>query len=253
MNDATGMPQTAVVLGGSSEIARAVLRVLVGHRLRHVVLAGRDEASLAGAAKELEALGTDKAETAAFDVNDVAGHSAFAREVAERLGHVDLVLVAAGVLGDQDRDEHDPVAAAEVLSTNMVGPSAAMLAFADVLRSQGTGRMIVLSSVAGVRVRRANFVYGASKVGLDGFAQGLAESLRGSGASLVIVRPGWVATRMTAGREPGPMATTPDAVAADVVRGLEQGASTVWSPAPLKYAFALLRLLPVGLWRRLPG
>jgi decaprenylphospho-beta-D-erythro-pentofuranosid-2-ulose 2-reductase len=253
MNDAMGMPQTAVVLGGSSEIARAVLRALAAHRLRHAVLAGRDEVALAGAAKELEALGTDKVETIPFDVTDVAGHSDLARQTAERLGHVDLVLVAVGVLGDQARDEHDPIATAQVLRTNMVGPAAAMIAFADILRAQGTGRMVVLSSVAGVRVRRANFVYGASKEGLDGFAQGLAESLRGSGASLTIVRPGWVATRMTAGRERGPMATTPDAVAADVVRGLERGAAAVWSPAPLKFVFAVLRLLPAALWRRLPG
>jgi len=253
MNDAMGMPQTAVVLGGSSEIARAVLRALATHRLRHVLLAGRDEVSLAGAAKELEALGTDKVETIAFDVTDVAGHAAFARQAADKLGHVDLVLVAAGVLGDQHSDEHDPVATAAVLTTNTVGPAAALIAFADILRAQGGGRIVVLSSVAGVRVRRANFVYGASKEGLDGFAQGLGESLRGSGASLMIVRPGWVATRMTAGREPGPMATTPDAVAADVVRGLERGSATVWSPAPLKFVFAALRLLPAALWRRLPG
>ncbi|HUO48567.1 MAG TPA: SDR family NAD(P)-dependent oxidoreductase [Acidimicrobiales bacterium] len=253
MNDALGMPQTAVVVGGSSEIARAVLRVLVAHRLRHVVLAGRDEVSLAGAAKELEALGTDRVETVVLDVNDVSGHTAFARQTAERLGHVDLVLVAAGVLGNQDRDEHDPEATAEVLRTNMVGPAAVMVAFADILRAQGAGKMVVLSSVAGVRVRRANFVYGASKEGLDGFAQGLAESLRGSGASVMIVRPGWVATRMTIGRQPGPMATTPDAVATDVVRGLERGTATVWSPAPLKFVFAVLKLLPAALWRRLPG
>ncbi len=253
MNDAMGMPQTAVVLGGSSEIARAVLRALATHRLRHVVLAGRDEPSLAAAAKELEALGTERVETVSFDVTDTAGHGAFAKDTADRLGHVDLVMVAAGVLGDQPTDEHDPEATARVLMTNTVGPAAAMVAFADILRIQGSGRIVVLSSVAGVRVRRSNFVYGASKEGLDGFSQGLAESLRGSGATLTIVRPGWVATRMTAGREPGPMATTPDAVAADVVRGLERGSATVWSPPPLKFVFGALRLLPAALWRRLPG
>src|SRR5271169_6257308 len=168
MNDAMGMPQTAVVLGGTSEIARAVLRVLATHRLRHVVLAGRDEAGLAAAARELEALGTGKVETAAFDVTEVAGHAAFAKDCAGRLGQVDLVVVAAGVLGDQPTDEHDPEATARVLSTNTVGPAAAMVAFADILRVQGAGRIVVLSSVAGVRVRRSNFVYGASKEGLDG-------------------------------------------------------------------------------------
>jgi decaprenylphospho-beta-D-erythro-pentofuranosid-2-ulose 2-reductase len=253
MNDALGMPQSVVVLGGSSEIARAVLRILAASRLRHVVLAGRDEVALAGAAKELEALGTERVETATLDVTDVGAVGVFARDVAQRRHHLDLVLVAAGVLGDQAADEHDPEAAARVLTTNFVGPAAAMLAFADVMRVQGAGRIVVLSSVAGVRVRRANFVYGSSKAGLDGFAQGLAESLRGSGAGLMIVRPGWVATRMTAGREPGPMATTPDAVAADVVRGLERGSAVVWSPAPLRIVFGLLRNLPVALWRRMPG
>ena len=128
-----------------------------------------------------------------------------------------------------------------------------MTAFADVLRTQGHGRMVVLSSVAGVRVRRANYVYGASKAGLDGFAQGMAESLRGSGASLMIVRPGWVATRMTEGLEPAPFATTPEAVAADVVAGMERSTPVVWSPRPLRLVFAVMRLLPAALWRRLPG
>jgi decaprenylphospho-beta-D-erythro-pentofuranosid-2-ulose 2-reductase len=107
--------------------------------------------------------------------------------------------------------------------------------------------------VAGVRVRRANYVYGASKAGLDGFALGMAESLRGSGASLMVVRPGWVATRMTEGLDRAPFATTPDAVAADVVTGMERSTPVVWSPALLRYVFAVMRLLPAALWRRLPG
>lgn len=252
MNDALGMPQTAVVLGGTSEIARAVLRELTARRLRHVVLAGRDEEALAAAAKELEALGAE-VHCAAFDVTQVANHASFAADAVSRLGQVDLVLVAAGVLGDQDADAADPVRTAQVLETNCTGPASAMTAFADVLRRQGHGRLVVLSSVAGVRVRRANYVYGASKAGLDGFAQGMADALAGSGAAVTIVRPGWVATRMTAGREPGPFATTPEAVAADVVRGLERGAAVVWSPAVLGAVFGVLRLLPAALWRRMPG
>jgi len=104
-----------------------------------------------------------------------------------------------------------------------------------------------------VRVRRSNFIYGASKAGLDAFAQGTAAALQGSGASVLIVRPGWVATRMTQGRKPGPLATTSDAVASDVVRAMERGASVVWSPAALRLVFAVLRHLPASLWRRLPG
>jgi len=253
MNDAMGMPQTAAVVGGTSDIARAVLRALVARRLRRIVLVGRDEIGLAAAAKELQTLGTLEVDTMTLDVTDVARVPVVVADASTRLGQVDLVLVAAGVLGDQASDEADPEAVARVLGANSTGPAAVMTAFASVLRNQGHGRLVVLSSVAGVRVRRANYVYGASKAGLDAFAQGMAEALRGSGASLMIVRPGWVATRMTEGRDPAPFATTPDAVAADVVAGLERSASVVWSPGPLRLVFAVMKLLPAALWRRLPG
>ena len=252
MNDATGMPQTAVVVGGTSEIARAVLRGLVARRLTRVVLAGRDHESLASVAKELVALGAD-AMVATLDVTDVDGHLAFAEEAADRLGQIDLVLMAAGILGDQETDALDPVAAHRVLETNCSGPAAVLTAFSNVLQRQGHGRIVVLSSVAGVRVRPANYVYGSSKAGIDGFALGMAGAMAGTGVSVTVVRPGWVATRMTAGRPPAPFATTADAVAADVIKGLERGAEVVWSPPVLRAVFAVMRALPEALWRRLPG
>jgi len=253
VNDATGMPQTAVVIGGTSDIGRSILRTLVARRLRRVVLIGRDEERLRVVADDLLGIGATAVDTVVGDVTDAASHASWADDAAAALGQIDLVLVTAGTLGDQSLDEVEPSAAARVLDTNCTGPAAAMVAFATVLRAQGHGRIVVLSSVAGVRVRRANFVYGASKAGLDAFATGLAESLRGTGASLMIVRPGWVATAMTAGLTPGPLATTADAVAADVVTGMGRGAAVVWSPPPLKWLFAVLRLLPAAVWRRLPG
>ena len=253
MNDAFGMPQTAVVIGGGSDIARAVLRRLVARRLRRIVLAGPHPDKLKAVAADLEALGAEAVTCIDFDVTDVAAADGVADACADALGRIDLVLVAAGVLGDQATAETDPAATAAVLTTNLTGPAAVLVAFAGRLRRQGSGRLVVITSVAGVRVRRANFVYGASKAGLDGFAQGLGDALVGSGVTLTIVRPGWVATAMTAGLPPGPLATTADAVAADVVRGLERGAEAVWSPAPLQLLFAGLRLLPRRLWRRMPA
>jgi decaprenylphospho-beta-D-erythro-pentofuranosid-2-ulose 2-reductase len=253
MNDAMGMPQTAVVLGGTSDIASATLRVLVARRLRRVVLAGRDEVGLSATAKELLALGATSVETVLFDVTDAPGHASLARDTATRLGQIDLVLVATGALGEQSADEKDPEAAARILEVNCSGPAAAMMAFADVLQRQGQGHMVVMSSVAGVRVRRANYIYGASKAGLDGFAQGLSAALWGTGVSVMIVRPGWVATRMTAGRRPGMLPTTAERVAADIVTGLERGATVVWSPPVLRWVFAILRVLPDALWRKIPN
>ena len=253
MIDSVGRPQSVLVLGGSSEIARAVVAKLVPVRCRTVVLAGRQGPRLSEAVEEAKAAGAEVAEWVAFDVDDVAHHQEFADRVFDRFGDIDLVLVAAGVLGDQDVDERDPAAAAAVMTTNYTGPAAAMLAVAGRLRHQGYGRLIVLSSVAGERARRANFIYGSSKSGLDAFSQGLADSLVDSGVHVTIVRPGFVVGRMTEGMTPAPFATTPDAVADAVVRGIESGAAVVYVPPLLRWVFTAMRHLPSPVWRKMPG
>lgn len=253
MIDAIGRPQSVLVLGGASEIGQAIVARLVPDRCRTVVLAGREGPRLTEAVDRAKANGAEVAEAVAFDATAVAGHAAFVEGVFERFGDFDLVLVAAGVLGDQAQDEKDPEAAAAVIDTNFTGLAAVMLAVAARLRHQGHGRLIVLSSVAGLRPRRANFVYGSSKAGLDAFAQGLDDALVGSGARVMIVRPGFVVGRMTEGMAPAPLATTPEAVADAVVAGIAHGAAVVYVPGALRWAFAALRVLPRALWRRLPG
>jgi decaprenylphospho-beta-D-erythro-pentofuranosid-2-ulose 2-reductase len=173
--------------------------------------------------------------------------------VFDRFGDIDLVLAAAGALGDQADLESDPTAAAELITTNFTGLAAALLAAAARMRAQGHGRLVVLSSVAGERARKANFIYGSTKSGLDAFAQGLGDSLVGSGVSVTIVRPGFVVGRMTEGMDPAPFATSPEAVAAAVIGGIGSGAEVVYVPPVLRWVFAVMRLLPRAVWRRMPG
>jgi len=120
------------------------------------------------------------------------------------------------------------------------------------LRAQGHGTIVLLSSVAGERVRKANFVYGSSKAGADGFYQGLGDKLAGSGVHVLIVRPGFVHSQMTAGMDPAPMSTTPDAVATAVVAGIARDREIVWVPGPLRAFMSALRHLPRPVFRRLP-
>ncbi len=247
------MPQTAVVIGGGSDIALATLGVLAKRRLRRVVLLGRNEEALNEAAEQLRGVGVEDVITTIFDVNDVAHASQVAETTVEMLGTVDLVLVAVGFLGDANLEVIDPDIVARTIATNFSGPAAAMTAFAQRLTRQGYGRIVVLSSVAGVRVRKSNFVYGSAKAGLDGFAQGLDDALAKTGLSVMIVRPGFVHSKMTLGVKAAPMATTPEAVAQLIVRGLETGASVVWAPSTLKWVFAVLVHLPRKLWRLIPG
>jgi decaprenylphospho-beta-D-erythro-pentofuranosid-2-ulose 2-reductase len=128
----------------------------------------------------------------------------------------------------------------------------ATLAVANVLRRQGHGSIVVLSSVSAERVRAANPVYAGTKAGIDGFAQGLGDRLAAEGVHVLVVRPGFVHTKMTAGLPAAPFSTTADAVAEVTVAGLRKGRRIVWAPAPLRYVFSVLRHLPAPIWRRLP-
>ena len=253
MIDATGRPQSVLVLGGASEIAQAIVAGLVPGRCRTVVLAGRPSERLEAAAEAARAAGADVVETVAFDTTDLARSLTAIDDVFDRFGDIDLVLAAAGALGDQSTLESDPVAAAELITTNFTGLAGSLLAAAGRMRFQGHGRLVVISSVAGERARKANFIYGSTKSGLDAFAQGLGDSLVGSGVSVTIVRPGFVVGRMTEGMEPAPFSTTPAAVAEAVVKGIESGAEVVYAPPILRWVFAMMRQLPRAVWRRMPG
>lgn len=251
MNDAFGSPQSLLVLGGGSDIARATARALIARRLRTVLLAARRPESLAPVVDELSGLGAERVQTLAFDADDTSSHAAFVEEAFGGTGDIDVVLLAFGVLGDQEETERDPEAAVAVLRTNFVGAASVGLHVAERLRRQGHGTLVVLSSVAGERARRSNFVYGSSKAGLDAFFQGLGDSLVGSGARVLVVRPGFVHTKMTAGLPPAPFSTTPEGVADVIVKALERGEEQAWAPPVLRLVMSGLRHLPRPLFRRL--
>ncbi|MET9709580.1 SDR family NAD(P)-dependent oxidoreductase [Nocardiopsis alba] len=248
MRDSLGGVRSVLLLGGRSEIGLAVVERLLLEGAREVVLAARG-----GVTDPPETLTVTGANVHSldFDAEAVDTHAATVAAAVDLVGDLDVVVDAFGVLGEQSVYEADPVEAARAATVNYTGHVSSGLAVAARLREQGHGTLMVLSSVAGVRVRRANFVYGSAKAGLDGFAQGLADSLYGSGARVLVVRPGYVATRMSAHVEPAPFPATPGQVADVAVRGLRRGADTVWAPPVLRPLFTALSLLPRPLWRRL--
>ena len=251
VENAFGQPQTIVVLGGTSEIGLAISRALISPVTRTIVLACRNVDQGEQAAVALRD-GKVAVEVVFYDAADMASHAPLIDGLAAAHGDLDVIVLAFGQLGDADVVATDPQAAAALVQVNMGGAVAAGIASANRLRAQGHGSLVVLSSVAGERVRKGNFVYGATKAGLDGFAQGLGDALEGSGARVLVVRPGFVRSKMTTGMKEAPFATTPEKVAEVTVRGLRAGRRTVWAPGILRFVFMTLRHVPGPIWRRLP-
>jgi decaprenylphospho-beta-D-erythro-pentofuranosid-2-ulose 2-reductase len=246
MMNAFDQPQTILVLGGRSDIAHAIVRALASSALTTVVLAHRG-----GDPVELEGLDDSvQVHCVSFDATDHSSHAAFIDGVAAEHGDLDIVIQAFGQLGGPEANT-DPTAAGDLVDVNVTGAVSSGLAVAGRFRTQGHGVLVVLSSVAGVRTRPSNFVYGATKAGQDAFSTGLGHALAGSGARVMTVRPGFVRSAMTEGLDEAPFACDPSDVADAVAAGLRSRKSVVWVPGVLRYVFAILRIVPGSVWRKL--
>ncbi|HEX4358737.1 MAG TPA: decaprenylphospho-beta-D-erythro-pentofuranosid-2-ulose 2-reductase [Pseudonocardia sp.] len=250
MIDAVGNPQSVLLLGGTSEIGLAIVRRLAGGRPIRVVLAGRASGRLDEAVAELEQAGC-AVQTLDFSATDTGTH---AEVVAKAFagGDLDVAVVAFGVLGDAEAAWQDVDTAVQLATVNYTAAVSVGVALAGQFRTQGHGAIVALSSVAGERVRRSNFVYGSSKAGMDGFYLGLGEALRPSGVRVTVVRPGFVKTRMTAGMSAAPLSVTAEQVADVVADAVRNQRELVWAPAPLRAVMSALRHVPRPIFRRLP-
>jgi NAD(P)-dependent dehydrogenase (short-subunit alcohol dehydrogenase family) len=243
---------TVLLLGGRSEIGLELAERLVRRGARHVCLAARRCGELDAEEARLRAAGATSVTRLEFDADDVAAHEAVLGKALGAQPPVSVAVLAFGVLGDQARAETDAAHALAVVSTDYLAQVSVLTHLARAMRTQGSGRIVVFSSVAGVRVRRANYVYGSAKAGLDGFASGLADALHGSGVRLLLVRPGFVIGRMTQGMTPAPLSSTPAQVADAVADALDADREVVWVPRALRPVFGVMRLLPRAVWRRMP-
>lgn len=250
MIDAVGNPQSLLLLGGTSEIGLAVAQRFARSRPLRIVLAGRPGARLEDAATTLRATGSTVS-VLPFEARRPETHA----EVVEKAfadGDIDVTVVTFGLLGDQEAAWTNVEVARELAEVNYVGAVTVGVALADRLRRQGHGSLVALSSAAGERPRRSNFVYGSTKAGLDSFYTGLTEALRPSGVYVTVVRPGFVKSRMTEGVPAAPLAQTPEQVAEVVVAAVRDRKEQVWAPGLMRWVMTVLRHLPRPVFRKLP-
>ncbi len=249
MINALGLPRHLLLLGGTSDIALAVAAQYASAVPDLVVtVAARPGARRDDAVARLAAAGSDVT-AVDFDALDTASHAPLIDGITM---DIDLAVVAFGVLGDPEEAWTDVDAARELAQVNYVGAVTVGVALGARITQQGHGVVVALSSVAGERPRRSNFVYGSTKAGMDAFYTGLGEALREHGGRVVVVRPGFVRSKMTTGLDPAPLATTPEAVANAVVTAVRDGREQIWVPGSMRVVMSGLRHLPRSVFRRLP-
>ena len=253
MKNGVGVAQNIVLFGGTSEIGQSILRRIVKPGVSRLVLVSRDIDAASRVSQDLVDRHPElDVHHVRYEASDAASMEHVVAEVADSIGDIDIAVVAQGLLNENVDYYSSPSSLIDVVNVNMTGEMVLLYALAARMRTQGYGKIVVLSSVAGERVRRGNPVYGATKTGIDGFALALDHELAGSGASVLVVRPGFVTTKMTTGMKKAPFSTNPEVVAQIVEKGISSDKKIVWAPAPLHWMFLILKNLPIAIWRRLP-
>lgn len=243
-----------IVLGATSAIAQATARRYAAEG-GSLLLAGRDAQKLETIATDLRARGAAAATVETLDLARPVDAAAQLGAMAARIGGVDDVLLAYGVLGDQARAESDLDEARRLLAVNFTSAAEWCLAAANLLEAQGRGTLLVIGSVAGDRGRQSNFVYGAAKGGLGVLVQGIAHrlALRGNGARAVLIKPGFVDTPMTGHlAKGGPLWASPDAVAGVIHRAAYDGGPVVYAPWFWRFILLIIRLVPASIFHKRP-
>jgi decaprenylphospho-beta-D-erythro-pentofuranosid-2-ulose 2-reductase len=248
--NAVGAPQSLLLLGGTSDIALAIARSYRSQGNLRVVLAARPSERRGAAAAELTGLGCEVSEVD-LDARDHGSHAATI-EAAFAGGDIDVAVVAFGLLGDAEQAWQDPEQALELAEVNYAAPVHLGVLLANKLQEQAHGWIVALSSVAGERVRRSNFVYGSTKAGFDGFFLGLGEAVREHGVRVLVVRPGFVKSKMTSGVDEAPLAVTPEQVAEATIAAITAKRELIWVPNPMRFVMSGLRHVPRPIFRKLP-
>jgi len=252
MLDAVGNPQTILLLGGTSEIGLAICeRYLRNTQARIVLAALPDDPGRDDAVAQMKAAGAGSVELIDFDALQPDTHPEVIAQ-AFAGGDIDVAIVAFGLLGDAEELWQNQRKAVQIAEVNYTAAVSVGVLLGQRMRAQGFGQIIAMSTVAGERVRRSNFVYGSTKAGLDGFYLGLGEALREFGVRVLVIRPGQVRTRMSAHIKEAPLTVDKEYVAELAVTSAAKGRELVWAPPAFRYVMVVLRHIPRPIFRKLP-
>ena len=246
----TGQPKKILVLGATSGIAEATCRLWAeqGHQL---FLLARNPERLAMVAADLRTRGAASVDTATADLDDTARHPELLSHAINTLTGLDIAYLAHGILGDQHTGEQDFAHAAHILHTNLVAPVSLLTWLANFCVQRRSGTLAVISSVAGDRGRKSNYLYGASKAGLSAFLGGLRNRVDREGVTVLNIKPGPVKTAMTSSMKGSHKFADPSKVAQAIVAAIEKRRDTLYTPFQWQPIMFVIRHIPESVFKKL--
>lgn len=240
-----------LIIGAGSGIAEACARQMAARGDRLFLVARRPDV-LAAITADLTTRGAEAVDHFAMDANDYDQHRPMLDKAEAFLGRLDLVLIAHGVLGDQEADQKDWEASRQILETNFMSAAGLLTHIANHMEARDQGGVIaVISSVAGDRGRQSNYIYGSAKAATTAFCQGLRNRLYHRGIHVLTIKPGFVATAMTAHLKQGPLFAKPEAVARGILKAVDKKRNVVYLPFFWRYIMLIVTKVPEFIFKKL--
>lgn len=238
------------IVGGTSAIAGETAKAYAETGAR-LFLTGRNPDRLTSVADDLRVRGAAQVETGILDVRDLSRHREVIEAAIARLGGLDVALIAHGTLPDQAGCQQRVADTVEALHVNFTATIALLTELANYFEDQRGGVIAVVTSVAGDRGRQSNYVYGAAKGGVERFLQGLRNRLYRSGVAVVTIKPGFVATPMTAAMRKNALYASPRRVGRTIYRAIERPRDVIYIPWFWRPVMAAIRSVPEWIFKRL--
>ncbi len=243
-------PRRILVLGATSGIAEACIR-LWANRGDALYLVARNEDKLAVVAADAKTRGASHVGSAVANLDDTNAHPEVLAHAINSLGGLDVAFLALGVLGNQGDAEKNFATADQILHTNLIAPVSLLTWLANYTAQRHAGTLAVLSSVAGERGRKSNYVYGSSKAGLTAFVDGLRNRVDREGVQVMTIKPGPVKTAMTEGMKGSAKFADVEAVASSLVKAIDRGDDVVYVPGIWRVIMAVIRAIPERVFKKM--
>jgi decaprenylphospho-beta-D-erythro-pentofuranosid-2-ulose 2-reductase len=246
----TSTPRKILVLGATSGIAEATCRIWASQGAS-LFLVARNAEKLAAVAADLKTRGASYVDTAVADLDDTDQHPSLLAHAVNSLTGMDIAYLAHGVLGDQIEAERDFNTAAQILHTNLMAPVSLLTWLANFCVQRHAGTLAVLSSVAGDRGRKSNYVYGSSKAGLSTFLDGLRNRIDREGVTVLTIKPGPTKTAMTAGMPKSEKFADVDSVAESIASAIDKRKDILYVPFQWQPIMFIIRNIPERIFKKL--